>query len=204
MVESVRGRNKEQRARLLLGYQVADSVSRLHPLIHPRICYLSSMGRKILPLITDFDPKNSCGVGWGELAGFLDNRGSGCCWRVSSRPDRQSEPDLRPQDSSPSQSPSCSSTRFVRKEKIFLIRFVDCCHAKQLRGVGDCVSWVDNVTVDNRRHQGKFGSWPEFLQRLIVSLCCHGSTILRVHVAGNPVIVPPLLLLDKIVLIIVF
>ena len=48
MVESVRGRNKEQRARLLLGYQVADSVSKLHPLIHPRIWYLSSMGRKIL------------------------------------------------------------------------------------------------------------------------------------------------------------
>ena len=135
MVESVRGRNKEQRARLLLGYQVADSVSKLHPLIHPRIWYLSSMGRKILPLIADFEPKNSCGVGWGELAGFLDNRGSGCCWRVSSRPDRQSEPDLRPQDSSPSQSPSCSSTRFVRKEKIFLIRFIDCCHAKQLRGL---------------------------------------------------------------------
>ena len=73
------------------------------------------------------------------------------------------------------------------RRKIFFIRFVDCCHAKQLRGVGDCVSWVDNVTVDNRRHQGKFGSWPEFLQRLVVSLCCHGSTILRVHVAGNPV-----------------
>ena len=134
MVESVRGRNKEQRARLLLGYQVADSVSKLHPLIHLRIWHLSSMGRKILWLIADFEPKNSCGVGWGELAGFLDNRGSGCCWRVSSRPDRQSEPDLRPQDSSPSQSPSCSSTRFVRREKIFFIRVVDCCHAKQLRG----------------------------------------------------------------------
>ena len=116
MVESVRGRNKEQRARLLLGYQVADSVSRLHPLIYLRIWYFSSMGRKIW-LIADFEPKNSCGVGWGELAGFLDNRGSGCCWRVSPRPDRQSEPDLRPQDSSPSQSPSCSSTRFARKEK---------------------------------------------------------------------------------------
>ena len=35
MVESVRGRNKEQRARLLLGYQVADSVSKLHPLTDP-------------------------------------------------------------------------------------------------------------------------------------------------------------------------
>ena len=134
MVESVRGRNKEQRARLLLGYQVADSVSKLHPLIHPRIWYLSSMGRKILWLIADFEPKNSCGVGWGELAGFLDNRGQAAAGGSARDLTVSRSRIFAPKTHLPLNHPPAPQPGLSERRKIFFIRFVDCCHAKQLRG----------------------------------------------------------------------
>ena len=109
-------------------------------------------------------------VGW---VAFLTIGGGSAGWRgrVTRGPDRQSEPDRRAQDSSPSHLGLLLILNQVWQpgKKETLSHQILLGPAGKVTSLCECVVQVDNVRAAVDNDGGKFGFEPEFLQRIVVS-----------------------------------